>query len=46
MILGIIILKKEYPLSKYVSVVMVTVGIFMATLASASNAAQVDYKFI
>ena len=34
MIMGIVILKKEYPLYKYLSVLMVTVGIIICTLLS------------
>ena len=37
LVLGIIILKKSYPLSKFVAVGMMTVGICLATIASASQ---------
>lgn len=37
LILGIFILKKSYPLSKFVAVGMMTVGICLATIASASQ---------
>ncbi|XP_037109814.1 UDP-xylose and UDP-N-acetylglucosamine transporter [Syngnathus acus] len=43
MILGIVILKKRYPPSKYVSIALVSVGIFICTVMSAKqvNAADV-----
>ncbi|KAL2094070.1 hypothetical protein ACEWY4_011382 [Coilia grayii] len=37
MILGIIILKKRYTLSKYISIVLVSVGIFICTIMSAKQ---------
>jgi len=37
MIMGIIILKKTYELSKYVSVFMITLGIIVCTIVSGSN---------
>jgi UDP-xylose/UDP-N-acetylglucosamine transporter B4 len=37
MILGILILHKRYPVSKYASVVMITIGISVATVASAQS---------
>ncbi len=37
MILGIIILKKKYVLREYLSIVMISVGICMCTLASAQD---------
>lgn len=37
MMLGIYLLKKVYPVSKYVAVAMITVGISMATMASANQ---------
>ncbi|KAI0229823.1 UDP-xylose and UDP-N-acetylglucosamine transporter [Lamellibrachia satsuma] len=38
LVLGVIILKKSYTVSKYVSVVMITVGIILATIVSAREA--------
>ncbi|XP_069485724.1 nucleotide sugar transporter SLC35B4 [Ambystoma mexicanum] len=40
MVLGIIILKKRYSLSKYLSIVLVSVGIFICTLMSAHQVAS------
>ncbi|RWS31589.1 UDP-xylose and UDP-N-acetylglucosamine transporter-like isoform X1 [Leptotrombidium deliense] len=40
MILGIIILKRRYKTSKYVSVIMITIGIAISTIASAPK--QID----
>lgn len=37
LVLGIIILKKSYPLSKFIAVGMMSVGICLATIASASQ---------
>ncbi|XP_067292930.1 UDP-xylose and UDP-N-acetylglucosamine transporter [Pseudorasbora parva] len=37
MILGIVILKKRYSLSKYLSIVLVSVGIFICTIMSAKQ---------
>ncbi|XP_077977701.1 UDP-xylose and UDP-N-acetylglucosamine transporter-like [Glandiceps talaboti] len=37
MVLGIIILKREYNVSKYLSVFMITIGICMCTIASAQQ---------
>ncbi|KAL4226904.1 hypothetical protein ACF0H5_014882 [Mactra antiquata] len=37
LVLGTVILKKKYPVSKYVSVSMITVGIIACTLASATQ---------
>jgi UDP-xylose/UDP-N-acetylglucosamine transporter B4 len=42
MILGILLLNKRYPLSKYLSVGMITVGISIATLASARQMQEKD----
>jgi len=36
LILGVFILKKKYPVSKYISIVMISAGIVAATLASGS----------
>ncbi|XP_019855798.1 PREDICTED: UDP-xylose and UDP-N-acetylglucosamine transporter-like isoform X1 [Amphimedon queenslandica] len=40
MVLGIIIMKKKYPLSKYVAVAMISIGIVIATLASTDTVKQ------
>lgn len=37
MVLGVIILDKSYDIWKYLSVVMITVGIFLCTLASGTD---------
>lgn len=37
MVLGVIILKKQYKFTKYISVMMISVGIFLCTLLSAKN---------
>lgn len=37
MIMGIIILHKRYELSKYLSVLMITIGIIVCTIVSGSN---------
>lgn len=37
MIMGIIILKRTYDLSKYTSVLMITLGIIICTIVSGSN---------
>lgn len=37
LILGVIILKKSYKLEKYLSVMLITIGIIMCTIMSASN---------
>lgn len=37
MIMGILILKKEYEFSKYLSVFMITAGIVLCTIVSGSN---------
>lgn len=37
MILGIIILKKRYPLMKYISVLAISVGISLCTIASGKD---------
>lgn len=42
LILGIIILKKSYKPSKYLSVIMITIGIILATLASAKEESTSD----
>lgn len=42
LVLGMIILKKRYNLSKYLSVLMITVGICLCTLASAN---KLEFKF-
>lgn len=41
MIMGIIILKKHYAVSKYISVVLITVGIVTCTLVSATKVVSV-----
>ncbi|KAJ8047107.1 UDP-xylose and UDP-N-acetylglucosamine transporter [Holothuria leucospilota] len=53
MILGVIILKKQYPFSKYLSVLMITFGIFLCTLLSARDVKSDDedednvtYKYV
>ena len=40
MVLGIIILKKRYDITKYVSVIMLTAGIILCTFASGMNLAE------
>lgn len=40
MVLGIILLKKRYPVSKYIAVVIITMGISMATIASARQGGE------
>lgn len=42
LVLGMIILKKRYNFSKYISVLMITVGICLCTLASAN---KLEFKF-
>lgn len=42
LILGIFILKRRYKLSKYLSVLMISIGIAMATIASAGHVAVKD----
>lgn len=37
MVLGILILNKSYDIWKYISVVMITIGIFMSTIATGSD---------
>jgi len=37
MIMGIIILKKSYPFSKYLSVIMITLGIIICTIVSGTD---------
>jgi UDP-xylose/UDP-N-acetylglucosamine transporter B4 len=37
MILGILILNKSYDVWKYISVIMITVGIFICTIATGSD---------
>jgi UDP-xylose/UDP-N-acetylglucosamine transporter B4 len=37
LVLGMIILKKRYILSKYISVILITIGIILCTFASGSN---------
>lgn len=37
MILGIIIMKKSYSIREYVAIVMISIGIFLATMASAGD---------
>lgn len=45
MLLGILILKKSYPLSKYLSIIMVTMGISLATMASAEMVGHTSQTF-
>lgn len=44
MILGIIILNKRYSLREYVSIFMITAGIFICTMASSNLIANTDDK--
>jgi UDP-xylose/UDP-N-acetylglucosamine transporter B4 len=37
MILGILILNKSYDVWKYISVIMITIGIFVCTIATGSD---------
>lgn len=37
MIMGILILKKKYGISKYISVILITIGIITCTMVSASK---------
>lgn len=41
MIMGIIILKKRYDLSKYLSVLMITMGIIVCTIVSGANVVSI-----
>lgn len=41
MIMGILILKKRYELSKYVSVLMITAGIVICTIVSGSDVVSI-----
>ena len=43
MILGIIILKRRYKLSKYLSVFMISVGIAICTIVSAKDVVSIEY---
>lgn len=40
--MGIVILKKRYPFSKYLSVFLITVGVIICTLESSQEFAQVS----
>lgn len=42
MIMGILILKKSYGFSKYLSVVLITVGIITCTLVSATKVVSIN----
>ncbi|KAG1701197.1 UDP-xylose and UDP-N-acetylglucosamine transporter [Nymphon striatum] len=44
MVLGIVMLKKRYKLSKYISVFMITIGIIVCTIASAKDINNPDEK--
>lgn len=46
MVMGIIILRKRYEFSKYLSVLMITAGIVVCTIVSGSNVVSVFYFFI
>ena len=37
MLLGIVLLKKKYSVQQYISIVMITIGITMATMASSND---------
>ncbi|RXN34829.1 UDP-xylose and UDP-N-acetylglucosamine transporter [Labeo rohita] len=45
MILGIIILKKRYSSSKYLSIVLVSVGIFICTIMSAKQVCFISHSY-
>lgn len=45
MIMGIIILKKRYDFSKYLSVFMITGGIIVCTIISGSEVVSVNRSF-
>lgn len=44
MVMGIIILRKRYDLSKYVSVLMITIGIVICTIVSGSKVESTQVK--
>lgn len=43
MVLGIIIMKKTYSVTKYSSVLMISAGIFVCTLASAKEMVNISF---
>jgi UDP-xylose/UDP-N-acetylglucosamine transporter B4 len=46
MIMGILILKKNYTLSKYLSVFMITLGISVCTVVSGKDVVSTDLELL
>lgn len=46
MIMGIIIMKKRHEISKYLSVLMITIGIVLCTIVSGSDVVSNSHKLL
>jgi hypothetical protein len=46
MVMGILILKKKYTLSKYLSVFMITFGISVCTIVSGKDVVSIGFKLL